>query len=100
MRTVDDAGVITSFTGHGLGLEVRDYPLIGPDRGGRVSDGCVDESSDIELESGMVVNLEASIFAPGVASLHVERSFVVGEAGGKGLVVQERDAPFIPSNER
>ena len=44
----------------------------------RIRDGCIDVPGDPELPRGelMVVNLEVSTFLPGVASMHVERSFV------------------------
>ncbi len=81
--------------GHGLGLQAREYPLVVPDAGLRIRDDCVDAPSDLELEVGMVVNLEASAFLPGVASLHVERSFVVGASGPLDLVPQDRRSPVI-----
>jgi Xaa-Pro aminopeptidase len=93
-------GIVSSPHGHGLGLEAREYPLIVPDSGLRIRDDCIDESADLELELGMVVNLEASTFIPGVASLHVERSYVVGAAAGSPLIAQERDRPIVPGADR
>lgn len=90
-------GVAASFPhGHGIGLEVRDYPILVPDNGGRIADECVDESADLPLEAGMVLNLEAMIFAPGRASLHIEQSFVVEADGNRPLVEQDRAQPVVP----
>ena len=46
----------------------------------------------------MVINLEASIFMPGVSSLHIEQSFVVTPAGSRPLVPQDRTQPVQPSD--
>ena len=90
-------GVEASFPhGHGIGLEVRDYPILVPDKGGRIADECVDEAADLPLEAGMVLNLEAMIFAPGRASLHMEQSFVVEADGNRPLVEQDRAQPVMP----
>ena len=78
--------------GHGFGLEVRDYPIIVPANGLRIRDDSIDVSSDLPLEQGMVVNLEVPVFTLGVASIHIEQSFVVTNVGARLLVPQERDA--------
>lgn len=88
-------GVSGSFPhGHGLGLEVRDYPILVADNGLRIRDGCVDEPSDLRLEADMVLNLEAPLFMPGIGSLHVEQSFVVTDGGSRPLVPQQRARPL------
>ena len=79
--------------GHGLGLELRDYPILVPDTGLRIADDCVDVSADLELEAGMVINLEASVFVPGVASVEVEITTVVTKSGARAFVPQERSTP-------
>ncbi len=82
--------------GHGVGLEVRDYPTIVPDNGLRIRDDCIDVPSDLPMEEGMVFNLEASMFLPGVGSLQMERSFIVTADGYRDLVPQDRSRPFLP----
>jgi Xaa-Pro dipeptidase len=77
--------------GHGFGLEVRDYPIIVPANGLRIRDDCIDVSSDLPLEEGMVVNLEVPVFTLGEGSIHTEQSFVVTAAGVRLLTPQERD---------
>jgi Xaa-Pro aminopeptidase len=79
--------------GHGLGLEIRDYPILVPDTGLRIADDTVDVAADLPLEAGMVVNLEVTQFLPGVASLEVEIGLVVTETGARPLAAQERAAP-------
>jgi Xaa-Pro dipeptidase len=84
--------------GHGLGLEVRDYPILVADNGLRIRDECVDVSSDLPLEADMVINLESSMFMPGVASLHIEHSFVVTTGGSRLLTPQDHLTPYMPSH--
>jgi Xaa-Pro dipeptidase len=81
--------------GHGFGLDVRDYPILCPPSGQPIRDDCIDVSSDLPLEEGMVFNLEAPLFVLGLGSVHTERSFVVARAGCEPLVPQERDAPVV-----
>ncbi|MBI4233124.1 MAG: aminopeptidase P family protein, partial [Chloroflexi bacterium] len=90
-------GITASFPhGHGVGLEIRDYPVLVPDTGLRVQDECVDEPADLPLEQGMVLNLEAMIFMRGAGSLHLEQSFVVGERETRPLIPQDRHQAFVP----
>ena len=93
-RTLNAHGITASFPhGHGMGLEVRDYPIIVADNGGRIRDDCVDVPSNLPLETNMVINLEAMTFLPGVASPHIEQSFVVTADGSRPLVPQDRTRP-------
>jgi Xaa-Pro dipeptidase len=80
--------------GHGLGLEVRDYPIFVPDSGLTISDDCVTVSADLPVEEGMVNNLEACAFLPGLGSVHLEKSFLVTAEGNRELTEQNRDQPF------
>lgn len=82
--------------GHGLGLEVRDYPIIVADNGQRIQDDCVDVPSDLPLEVDMVLNLEAMISMPGVGSLHIEQSLLVTPDGSQPLIPQDRRRPVLP----
>lgn len=95
---LSERGMTASFPhGHGLGLELRDYPIIVPDNGLRIRDDCVDVPSDLLLEAGMVVNLESPIFMPEVGSIHIEQSFVITPEGCEPLVAQDRTRPVQPS---
>jgi Xaa-Pro dipeptidase len=97
MRDELSAGGITeSFPhGHGVGLELRDYPIVVPDNGRRIRDDCVDVASDLALEEGMVVNLEVPVFTLGESSIHCEQSFVVTAGGARPLTAQQRDLPVV-----
>jgi Xaa-Pro aminopeptidase len=97
-NTLTAGGITASFPhGHGLGLEVRDYPILVADNGLRIHDDCIDAPSDLPLEENMVLNLEAAIRMPTVGSLHIEQSFVVTQDGQRPLMTQDRSGPFIPA---
>ena len=96
-KTLNAHGITASSPhGHGLGLEVRDYPIVVADNGQRIQDDCVDVPSDLPLEVDMVLNLEAMISMPGVGSLHIEKSFVVTPSGSRPLIPQDRTRPVQP----
>ncbi len=98
LQTLNDNGITVTFPhGHGVGLEVRDYPILVADNGLRIKDGCVDVASDLPLEADMVLNLEAMVSLAGIASLHIEQSFVVTPEGSRPLVAQDRSQPVQPS---
>ncbi len=82
--------------GHGLGLELRDYPIIAADSGLPLRDDCLDIPADLPLEADMVVNLEASSFLAAEASLHIEETFRI-TAGGPEALSPRRDAPLRPN---
>src|SRR5439155_26255129 len=83
-----ERGITDSYPhGHGFGLDVRDYPILAPSNELRIRDECVDVSSDLPLEEGMVVNLEAPVFTLGAGAVHCERSFVVSAGGSRPLIV-------------
>jgi Xaa-Pro aminopeptidase len=97
LQTLNDNGITITFPhGHGLGLEVRDYPILVADNGLRIKDGCVDVASDLPLEADMVLNLEAMVSLADIASLHIEKSFVVTPDGSRPLVPQDRSQPVQP----
>jgi Xaa-Pro aminopeptidase len=75
--------------GHGIGVEIREYPLLVPAADRRLRDECVDISADLQLRAGMVVNLEASLFGLGDASLHMEETFIITKSGAEALVQDE-----------
>ena len=76
--------------GHGLGLEVRDYPILVPPNDLRIEDEAMNFSSDMPLEEGMVVNLEASVMIPDVGSTHYEKTYLVGKFNAEPLMPQPR----------
>ena len=84
--------------GHGIGLEVRDYPILVPDNGLLIRDDFVSRPADLPLEIGMVINLESAIWASGTSSVHIERSFVIEGSGCRPLSDQPRDEPISISS--
>jgi Xaa-Pro dipeptidase len=60
------------FVGHGLGLELDEWPLIG-------------RNSDHVLERGMVIALEPKVILPGEGVVGVENTFVVTDHGMEKL---------------
>jgi Xaa-Pro aminopeptidase len=93
--TLAERGIHESFPhGHGIGIEVRDYPLVMADNGRVIRDDCVNLSADLILEKNMVINLEASVFTPGVRSVHCEQTFVITAHGCRALIRQDREAPW------
>ena len=93
---VDDAGLAMYPHGHGVGMEVRDYPILAPDNGLRIADECVDVPSDLPIEEHMVLNIEAPLCLAGVGSLHLEQSVVVTGSGSRPLAEQQRERPVFP----
>ncbi|MCC7362663.1 MAG: aminopeptidase P family protein [Anaerolineales bacterium] len=83
--------------GHGLGLEIRDYPIVVAPSERRLRDDCINELADLPLEVDMVVNLESAIFVPGVGATHIERTLVVAAEGARPLTAQDRSGPVMPS---
>jgi Xaa-Pro aminopeptidase len=66
--------------GHGVGLEVHEWPFVGYQR-------IVDDPAyrDVELRANMVISLEPTIWLPETGSLQIEDQFIVTEAGGERL---------------
>lgn len=61
-------------TGHGVGLEVHEAPLLGPR-----------PATDYCLEAGMVVTVEPGIYIPGVGGVRLEDTVLVTESGAERL---------------
>ena len=84
---------IISAIGHGLGLDMREYPMIMPDSGKLLHDDCIDIPSDLELEAGMVFNLETPVMIPDAGGLQLEKTFIVTKTGCEPLFGQDRSGP-------
>jgi Xaa-Pro dipeptidase len=96
VAALKERGITASFPhGHGIGMEIRDYPILVPDNGLRIHDDCVNVASDLPMEVGMVNNLEVCVFFPVVGSVAIEESFLVTAEGSRQLVPQDRRAPII-----
>ena len=81
--------------GHGVGLEVRDYPILVPSNRRRIRDGTVDVTADVPLEPGMVINLEVGNFSPNRYSIQYETTHQITEDGTVPLTDQRRDEPLV-----
>jgi Xaa-Pro aminopeptidase len=90
------SGLRGSFPhGHGVGLEVRDYPILVPSNRRRIRDGTVDVTADVPLEPGMVINLEVGYFSPHRYSMQYETTHQITEDGAVPLTDQRRDEPLV-----
>jgi Xaa-Pro dipeptidase len=95
-KALAERGITKSFPhGHGLGREVRDYPILVPDAGAVIRDDCIEVGADLVLEPNMVINLEAPVLTLGRRSVHCEQTFVVTGDGCRSLIVQDRAAPLV-----
>jgi Xaa-Pro dipeptidase len=81
--------------GHGLGLEPRELPFIGPPTDLRLADDIVDLDVDQALEPRMVINLEVPLEWPGHYAVHVERTFLITADGVEPLLAQDRDSALL-----
>ncbi|MBC7645413.1 MAG: aminopeptidase P family protein, partial [Thermoleophilia bacterium] len=66
------------FIGHGIGLEVDEYPFLA-------------KGYDTELEAGMVIAIEPKLVFPGRAAVGIEDAVIVTESGAEVLNAVSRD---------
>lgn len=66
-----------NFVGHGVGLELNDFPIIGP--------------VDMTLEENMVVAIEPKIISPGKWGVGIENTFVITPNGVEPVTKTETD---------
>ena len=90
------AGFADTFPhGHGVGLEVRDYPIVVPPNGLRIADECIDLPADLPFEENMVVNLEAGTFLFARGSTQCEQTVLVTADGCEPLVPHDRSEIYV-----
>ncbi len=77
-RFMGPPGEQVRFVGHGVGLEVDEFPFLAP-------------RLDMELLPGMVFALEPKIFHPGKGITGIEDTFLVTESGSERLTVTDRE---------
>jgi Xaa-Pro aminopeptidase len=77
-RFMGPPGEQVRFVGHGIGLEVDEYPFLAL-------------RMDRKLEIGMVFALEPKIFHPGSGITGIEDTFLVTDDGLERLTVTERE---------
>ena len=83
------------YSGHGIGLEPREYPIMGPGGPKAIRDGIVRTTTDMPFEPGMVISLETSLYEPGEGSFEVERTFLVGKSKLKELTTRRDPEIFV-----
>jgi Xaa-Pro dipeptidase len=83
------------FLGHTIGLEAREFPfLIGPAE--EVSDPFLPNTTNIPMESGMTVNLEASSHEVGWGTVQVEYTLAVTDSGHEHLIKPDQKLFTLP----
>jgi Xaa-Pro dipeptidase len=83
------------FVGHTIGLEAREFPfLFGPAE--EVDDPFLPNTSNIPMEPGMTVNLEASSQVMGWGSVQVEYTCAVTNNGHEHLIEPEQKLFTLP----
>ncbi len=71
------------FTGHGVGLELDEYPFIA-------------KGQKLELQAGMIIALEPKIIFPGKGVVGIENTHLVTEAGLEPLTKISDEITILP----
>ena len=83
------------FLGHTIGLEAREFPfLLGPAE--EVDDPFLPNTSNVPMEPGMTVNLEASNHEAGWGTVQVEYTCAVTNNGHEHLIKPEQKLFTLP----
>lgn len=81
--------------GHGIGLEPREYPIMGQGRPVTIEDEVVKTTTEMPLEVGMVISLETSLYEFGKGSFEVERTFRIGKNSLDELTTKKDRSIFL-----
>jgi Xaa-Pro dipeptidase len=71
-----------TFVGHGVGLELDEYPFLA-------------KGQDMSLEKGMVIALEPKLIYPGLGVVGIENTHLVTDDGLKSLTISEEDIVIV-----
>jgi Xaa-Pro aminopeptidase len=71
-----------NFVGHGVGLELDEYPFLA-------------RGQDMPLESGMVIALEPKLVYPGLGVVGIENTNLVTDDGLESLTVSEEEIVIV-----
>lgn len=83
------------FLGHTIGLEAREFPfLIGPAE--EVDDPFLPNTTNIPMEPGMTLNLEASNHEAGWGTVQVEYTCAVTDTGHQHLITPDQRLLSLP----
>jgi Xaa-Pro aminopeptidase len=84
---LDEAGLgalFTHGTGHGVGLQIHEHPMLG-------------RTSTATLAAGNVVTVEPGVYVAGLGGVRVEDSLVVTTTGARPLTSFPKDHRCLPS---
>ncbi len=70
------------FVGHGIGLELDEYPFLA-------------KGQDMPLEKGMVIALEPKLIYPGLGVVGIEDTHLVTDDGLESLTISEEDIVIV-----
>jgi Xaa-Pro aminopeptidase len=73
-----------SFVGHGLGLELDEFPFLA-------------NGQDAPLEAGMVIAVEPKVIFPNVGTVGIENTFVITKHGAKRITLGSDDVVILRS---
>jgi Xaa-Pro aminopeptidase len=83
------------FLGHTIGLEAREFPfLLGPAE--ELDDPFLPKTTNIPMEPGMTVNLEASNHEAGWGTVQVEYTCAVTDTGHQHLITPDQRLLSLP----
>lgn len=87
---IAQAGMAEAFvhsTGHGVGLEIHEYPSIS-------------RSSDVQLRAGMVITVEPGVYFAGRGGVRLEDTVVVTDTGYARLTTLDKAQPIFLDSYR
>ena len=71
-----------TFVGHGVGLELDEYPFLA-------------RGQNMPLEKGMVIALEPKLIYPSLGVVGIENTHLVTDDGLKSLTISEEDIVIV-----
>ncbi len=88
------------YQGHGIGLEPREYPIMGQGKPVAIRDETTKTTTEIPLEAGMVISLETSLYEFGTGSYEVERTFLIRKDSLEELTTKKDKHVFVGGTSR
>ena len=82
------------FEGHGIGLNLREYPIISSNLDYIYNNSFKNINADFLLEENMVFNIETPILYLNDKSYQIEKTFIVTKNGFEDFNFQKREEPI------